>query len=471
MMDPKGEQNGHIPRNVRLSLAAIDMAQPYVCLSQISLAYPPTSSPPRRLGDASALQERKKLHTGLRARKMQAPQKSLDSVAPLISTSPAKEDSAPLSLPPLRRVASGIEVEWYVGGASKVDCTFLAWHAAPSVSKDPSGSNWSKYLASLDSPSLRDSFASVCRSGSSRPRRRTQSSLRESVDTTEDISLGSPDLFPVVASPVDSGLSRWAESTKGRASKSPSNVSNVNAPLSDSVKYSDTDPLRPLSSYRAVAQPYHTAAQRDFSPGRYWLVAWSMVDQHYGATGQGYPADMPPQSHLANVRTNPEWHKTAGHRSVHGRLFWPSDPVEVVVHSNGSYHVASTVTHCAWWDRAQIVEHDVQDTPRAASVAGWLSGMNVSIAEGLTSDLIKNMFDPAAYRPSPGERSTSAYKLYGVTLGLLLIMVVCCVVLYKMWRRSSIYSQVSSNKFANFSTLKTFRGRVTMNTLWSPTKQ
>jgi len=486
ILDPSGAQNGHVPRNVRLSLAAIDMVQPYVCLSQVGLAYKPDAS-------HAPLKNRRQLNGGgsgsgsghlrrseVRWRQMQARDNASHGAAASPyhhseNTTSEAEPTAPVHVPASLQhaahqhaagSAAGIELEWYVGGALKVDCTFLAWHHNPSGAsagaKDRSGSNWSKYMASLDTAAVQATFGSACK-----PARRLNN-LREGVGS-QDASTStytSAANFPAVASKVFSGASRWAKS----ADAAPPSVVNSTETIGGSLAYDAEDPLRPLSTYRATAWPHHPDTQKEFAPGRYWLVAWSMVDQHYGAAGQGYPADMPPQSHLANVRTNPEWHKTAGHRSIHGRLFWPSDPVEVVVHSNGSYHVASTVTHCAWWDRAHIEEHDVQDAPRAASVAGWFSGMNVSITDGLTNDLIKNMFDPASYRPAR-EQGTSAYKLYGVALGLLLITVVCCVVLYKMWRRSSIYSQVSSNKFANFSTLKTFRGRVTMNTLWSPTKQ
>lgn len=495
ILDPNGEQNGHVPRNVRLSLAAIDMVQPYVCLSQVSLAYnadeAPTARNVRRLYEGE--REGGVRHGGngnghlrrseARWRQMQArdntshdstssfPHDSTENVAN------SEEPSRPVFPAPEHARqhtdgnAAGIELEWYVGGALKVDCTFLAWHHNPSGgsagAKDRSGSNWSKYMATLDTAAVQATFASACK-----PTTRRLNNLRDGA-AGQDASTGAYTTaasFPVVASKVFSGASRWAKSTAAAQSPAPIGTNSTES-VGISVAYEEEDPLRPLSTYRSTAWPHHSDTQKVFAPGRYWLVAWSMADQHYGAAGQGYPADMPPQSHLANVRTNPAWHKSAGHRSIHGRLFWPSDPVEVVVHSNGSYHVASTVTHCAWWDRAQIEERDVQDAPRAGSVAGWFGGRNTSgIAEGLTGELIKNMFDPAAYR-SAGEQSTSAYKLYGVTLGLLLIMVVCCVVLYKMWRRSSIYTQVSSNKFANFSTLKTFRGRVTMNTLWSPTKQ
>lgn len=360
--------------------------------------------------------------------------------------------------------ATGIELEWYVGGASKVDCTFLAWHHHPSGASKDHGSNWSKYLATLDSASVHATFAAACLR---KPSSRKLNSLRMANEDPTTSTYTATAKFPVVASRAFDGASRWAAHPTGSTAwdLNKREVNNTES-IGNDIAYSSDDPMRPLSTYRAAAQPRHADTDKPFAPGRYWLVAWSMVDQHYGKAGRGYPADSLPQSHLSNVRTNAEWRKSAGNRSIHGRLYWPSDPVEVVVHDNGSYHVASTVTHCAWWDRAQIEEHDVQDARPAAT--GWFGG-RINATDGLAQDLFRNMFDPVTYRPA-GEQSGSAYKLYGITLGLLLITAVCCVVLYYMWRRSSIYAQVVNNKYANFSSLKTFRGRVTTNTVLSPTK-
>jgi hypothetical protein len=116
-------------------------------------------------------------------------------------------------------------------------------------------------------------------------------------------------------------------------------------------------------------------------PGDYWLVAWSIVDQSWGSTGQGYPTTMGPQSYLSNARTNPGWSSKASTlnplnpnnpgidpmsskvngglkidpRIVKGRQLWPSDPVLVRVSSEGTVTVISQVLQCAHWNRTTSI--------------------------------------------------------------------------------------------------------------------
>lgn len=438
-MDPNGEQNGHVPRNVRLSLAAIDMVQPYTCLSQVSLI----NKQRRAVVPRRALRDRN-------ARQLTAP-------PPLNAT-----ESAPIA---------DLQVEWYVGGSQTVDCTFLAWHTAPTpVLQKNSHSNWSKYLATLDSAAMRGAFDATCHHSGETS---VENNLRR-----EGQGAPAKASFPVVASLTFNGTSRWAKGATASSSLEEEVPTSRTSSVGATISYAGDDPMRPLSTYRATIAPRH-ANRAPFAPGRYWLVAWSLVDQHYGVVGQGFPAEMAPQSHLSNVRTNPAWRKTAGHRAIQGRLYWPSDPVEVVVHANGTYHMASVVAHCAWWDRQLVVEHDVQairdptgsgdsalsTDPASTTTASWFDFRNNTIAQ----NVISNIFDRANYVPT-GEQSGSAYKIFGITLGLLLITVVCCVVLYYQYRRSSIYAQVANNKYVNLSTIKHFRGRVTTHSALTPTK-
>lgn len=41
LLHPKSPDNGHVPRNLRISLMSIDMVQPYVCFQQIKLVSSP----------------------------------------------------------------------------------------------------------------------------------------------------------------------------------------------------------------------------------------------------------------------------------------------------------------------------------------------------------------------------------------------------------------------------------------------
>ena len=106
--------NGHVPRNIRLSLSAIDMVQPYVCFSSSALTQQVVSK--RKTSDSD--------------RSSQA-YGSGDSYF--------------------------IEARWYIGGGKKVDATWLSWHIGPDIesfeTKKSFDSNWTHILHALKNPS------------------------------------------------------------------------------------------------------------------------------------------------------------------------------------------------------------------------------------------------------------------------------------------------------------------------------
>jgi hypothetical protein len=115
--------------------------------------------------------------------------------------------------------------------------------------------------------------------------------------------------------------------------------------------------LLPDDPHGAFAPTSNASSVTIESASVYWLVAWARVDSHWAAKHPlSSPSEMPPQTHLANARTNPDWNyvgfntnpassKTASSssvsglrsalhgrpREVRGRLYWPSDPVVVAV--------------------------------------------------------------------------------------------------------------------------------------------
>jgi hypothetical protein len=349
---------------------------------------------------------------------------------------------APPSLPhePVVYVQVGIDVEWYVGGGRAVDCTFLSWHRPEQIAGKIDTQDWSAYLSGIDPPEQEELFKSHC-GGRASPSPAGKS-------------------FPVLASPVRKGLSRWFTPT-GAVAAPPSARPSGNT---TDLLFEEEDPLRPRSSYRATVTPSFTSASESadknsietFPPGRYLLVSWSSVDQGFGDPKQGYPAEALPQSHLANVRTNSAYHKKVGDRAIVGRLFWPSDPIEVQVYDNGTYQIRSLATHCAWWDRRQ----PDGSTPLLILDSSDVTSPSTPVVK---NDFLRDIFDTAAYVPADEMRG-SASKLFAITLGLLLITAMCCVCLYNHWRRGNIYTQVANNKYVNFSAFKHFRGRVTTNT-------
>jgi hypothetical protein len=347
-------------------------------------------------------------------------------------------------------VQAGIDVEWYIGGGRAVDCTFLSWHKPEQVAGKLNTHDWSAYLAGMDAPQQQEVFRRHC----------SGAALLSPMGREE---------FPVLASPAQKGQSRWFTPTGAVGTLLPDARSAGN--VSDSL-YQEDDPLRPKSSYRATVSPSFAPAGESadknsvkiFPPGRYLLVSWSMVDQSFGDAKQGFPAEALPQSHLANVRTNPAYHKKVGDRAIVGRLFWPSDPIEVEVYNNGTYQVHSLVTHCAWWDRRQpdgsIASQSAVSTKSSAATPPALPVVK--------NDFLRDIFDTAAYVPAEEMRG-SASKLFAITLGLLLITAMCCVCLYNHWRRGNIYTQVANNKYVNFSAFRHFRSRAPTSTVPSST--
>ena len=81
--------NGHVQRNIRLSLSAVDLVQPYVCLSKLSLVH--------------SMDSKDNVDTGTNSRTASSHTRSVPS----------------------------IQVSWYVGGGHHVNATWLSLHTSP----------------------------------------------------------------------------------------------------------------------------------------------------------------------------------------------------------------------------------------------------------------------------------------------------------------------------------------------------
>ena len=98
----KEPPSGHIPRNTRVVLAAVDMLQPYVCLSdEVHIRRSSSSSLRREEGEE-------------------------DSHPPVVE----------------------MKLKWYVGGGSKVDSAFASWHPPLASARDlmSAGADWGGLL-------------------------------------------------------------------------------------------------------------------------------------------------------------------------------------------------------------------------------------------------------------------------------------------------------------------------------------
>lgn len=200
--------------------------------------------------------------------------------------------------------ANILYVDWYVGGASQVDDTFLAWHTPlPTNEKvysklDSTGTvkitDWTTYSEALLSKSLAKEWMS------------------RSNNTTAS-------MFPFISTDSLNGRGRWQGGF---------NVSNH-------------------AHYKTHIFPVFQNGTF-FPAGEYWLVAWTRVDTVFARNTQGAPK-IQPQSHYANIRTNSDWKKKGGSRQSVGRTYWPSDPVFIVVKEDQSYHIEAKNLDCAWW--------------------------------------------------------------------------------------------------------------------------
>lgn len=61
------------------------------------------------------------------------------------------------------------------------------------------------------------------------------------------------------------------------------------------------------------------------------VIASAKVDQHWTEMPDDFKPDTPPQSHIVNARTNPDWHHHSAEKHVKGRLYWFSRPLTVVI--------------------------------------------------------------------------------------------------------------------------------------------
>ena len=357
----------------------------------------------------------------------------MNSSVPVVTESP---NSNVTTAPLMPGSGGGIQVQWYVGGGTTVDHTFLAWHLPSGSLTAGSASagavdteNWSLYMKEVLTSGVEEYFDAVL-TGDVKQKRAMRG-------------------FPAVASLSQSGRSRWntanAENKDG--------VFESSSTSEDVDHYHSSDPLKPQSMYSATVNPSHHTPTGDrvasFAPGVYWLIAWSVVDAEYAAVGQGQPASMGPQSHYSNARSNSKWkheQKTPYGRVVQGRRYWPSDPIVVVVQADGTHYVQSQVMHCNYWNRVQLTNHSLADSgnhPRKHDDAP---------IEQKTSD-----GDGVVYFTSENSElnSTSAWKLhhpYAVGAMLFILLLACFMTLLSNWRRNRIYTSLLNNKYINLTT-------------------
>ena len=69
----------------------------------------------------------------------------------------------------------------------------------------------------------------------------------------------------------------------------------------------------------------------------WYIMASARVDSDWSSSAaNGMPSGIPPQAHLANVRTNPDWYHESAGKIVQGRLYWFSVPLRLSRSSAGA---------------------------------------------------------------------------------------------------------------------------------------
>jgi hypothetical protein len=343
---------GHVPRNTRLALSAIDLVQPYVCIS---------------------------------------------------ATSPL------LTAPSLKNIDS-MGLRWYVGGSVTVDRTWLSWHHVNTSVSSLSPEEWEGVVQSITQP---------------QPPTEPHSTWKDGASAVEHSRINS-NTFELHVSGTMTGPARWQWTDPlDTSTANMFEVNNIHLPPLRYVKGLDERKLK--GRHGGVRGENSGVGIGSSSSGKggggsgveveMLLIAWAEVDQSWGNKGQGYPAAVgdaarlrkrrrnhrhlrasplssfsaktgneanntetptvdgkrhlagdgfPPQSHMSNARTNPEWVITneKGEVKVKGRKFWPSDPIVVKVRYDVQpgggdasqslstiVSVQSAVTECAWWKR------------------------------------------------------------------------------------------------------------------------
>ncbi len=373
--------NGHVPRNVRAALVAIDTVQPYVCIKSVA-------------AEGTSINLQWSVGGG------------------------AKVDATWL--------------EWHAIGASEEemyshagDDTYLR-SVLPTPLAPPSGS-----AAAATTRTLREAGRGRFKGmgmgmgGNNRFRR---------------ARTATPAHGSVAASEVQSGLAQWgkaaAAASIGGKAPPPSAIADAQNPL--------LHPFHAAYKSKAIAPAAGSVnakivGEEDF----YWLVAWAGVDHAFGKIGQGMPEELGPQGYLANARSNAAYRKSnplaVGLRSkedavktfppqpapaakpaeplsarvVQGHKYWPSEPVLVAVHrTSGVMRVAAAATSCAFWERQSFgivpPASGAADSSAAAAAAAAAPPATPPVAKTASEPAAKNIGDGGSVLGADGHGQAPA---------------------------------------------------------------
>jgi hypothetical protein len=367
ILNPNSKNNGHIPRNVRLALTAIDNVQPYVCISDISIQSS-SSIAWSSVNSSFHFSNQPRMMTETSSRSGSIRKKSLHR----------KIDDSPKAVKYIHLLLS-----WFIGGSISVDDTMVTLEQCRKPNCDiknfrKSIPNWSKYLEEVSIPSsIQPNFTPVMNQTDynvttqfnstanvtflnndpnsplrrlrekrnhlsnpfpqhkkSRPRGgkfqhnpqqrhqkkrnllRVKRALYENITVKkvfdESKNLNSAMDDPLVITNVFSGPALKNSNIPGI------DILNSRSIFSDSVKLGSflSDGMLTKTAWLdtndekgILVLPY----------GFYRIIIWARVDQNWGDLDQGEPKGGP-QSFLVRARTDPNFARSENDRVVKGKL-------------------------------------------------------------------------------------------------------------------------------------------------------
>ncbi len=323
---------GHVPRNARLVFAAIDMAQPYVCLKELKTKTQYLESLAWYVGG------------------------SIDIHSTFVSLYDQPNNGDEL----LRKASQG---EW----------TPILQSLQQPGRVSPQWKSKRSLFRSLKRQRAYSNLFGKKKSQSNR--KTTRNTNRITKDLEETVAEVSHEVWRL--SSVQRGRGRWfpSQESTNSSDRMGYNTLHVKKGIQSSVSAfeqssssvqmfhynTSSSPLVLSSSLSSMSTTTATTSATSSlaipKEGDYWLVVWARVDTNWGHRGQGHPSNLGPQAHASRARTDPNYiyeqpsNKWRSKRIIKGRMYWPSDPIPVTLRADGRIIIRSHVLNCAWWNR------------------------------------------------------------------------------------------------------------------------
>ena len=329
VLDNKSPENGHVPRNIRLSLMAVDVVEPYVCM--------------------------------LSTNRTRIIVKNGNNVKKPAATTTIKDNNNTTATD-----TTGLSISWSVGGAFQVSSTWLAWHPVAMSEEELSSldGDYTKYIRSLKAESgVRATTATKGPALWSLPTGDNSNTHQKQFGIPED-PFGASFTALVSASRLPT-----QPSVMKKRSLEENRLTNQKGALKPGrywlVAWAEVDqswgepnqgmperenPQSHLSNLRT-----NTSYTKHVSSTQNVQIKPSVL--RGGGGGEGRP-DKLTSSLEKSIKGG---HLDLFSRTVQGRKAWPSDAMVVDVDANGDMHIRHATYHCSWWNRVHYDKNGVVD--------------------------------------------------------------------------------------------------------------